>query len=276
MIGEAKITQTQLDNQSTKPAEMCATFYPYVRDQVLEAHRWNFAEKHRLLDYTDDFGIYPDDGTDNDVLTITDITSAAPPVVTVTSHPYVTGNLIYIYDVSGMTEVNGKVFEITKADANSFQLTDVDGTKYTTYVSGGSCIRKEVAIKYSSGYTYDCPSDCISPIRLDDGTDGPGPDFIFISNSDNKRILTMQKDAVLIYTAQVTDADVYPSRFINAFSAALAMKLVIPLKKKGVDLDKISSFYQFYITQGMLTDYREVRKSPDTKDSWITDAGFTQ
>jgi len=276
MLGETIITQAQLDAESTKTAKLCATFYPYVRDQVLEAHHWNFSEKHMLLDYTDDFGIYPNDGASNDILTITAITQAAPPVVSVASHPYATGNLIYIYDVVGMTEVNGKVFDITKVDGGSFSLTGVDGSKYTAYVSGGSCIRKEVATKYANGYTYDVPSDCLKPIRIDDGTDGPGPDFITIGVSPNQRILTTVADAVLIYSSQVTDPDLYNSRFINAFSAALAAKLVIPLKKKATDIDKMLGFYQLYLSQGQVADYRETKKSVDTKDSWITDSGISQ
>lgn len=276
MLGESSITQDQLDNSSTKGAELCATFYPYVLDQVLDSHPWNFAEKHRLLDYTDDFGIYPNDGTDNDLLTITGITAADPPVVSVASHPYETGNLIYISDVSGMTEVNVKVFEITKIDAGSFSLIGVDGTKYTAYVSGGKCIRKEVAMKYSGGYTYDCPSDCIRSIRIDDGTNGPGPDFIVIGVSPNQRILTTQKDAVLIYTSQVTDADLYPSRFINVMAAALAMKLVIPLKKKSTDLKSITAFYQFHFSQGALMDFREIKQTTNNTDPWISSGGFNQ
>ena len=276
LLGEGKITQGELDGESTKPARLCAQFFPYARNHVLEKHNWGFAEKHRLLDYTDDFGIYPDDGTDNDVETITDITSAAPPVVTVTSHPYVTGNLVKIYDVSGMTEVNEKIYEVTKVDANTFSLTDIDGTKYTTYTSGGKCIRMEVASKYAQGYTYDVPSDCLVPIRIDDGGPGPGPEFITISADVNARILTTVEDAVLIYTAKITDADIWPTKFINCVAAFLAILLAVPLKKKAADVKQASSLFAEYFGIGTVADSRGSITTPNTDDSWLSDAGLMQ
>jgi hypothetical protein len=65
-------------------------------------------------------------------------TAANPVVVTVTAHGYVTGDLVLLRAMDEMTEVNGRVFQITKVDANSFQLDEEDGSGYTAESTGGT------------------------------------------------------------------------------------------------------------------------------------------
>lgn len=80
--------------------------------------------------------------------TITGITQANPAVVTVTAHGRTTGDEVFIDNVAGMTEVNGKSYVITVLTANTFSLATADGaatpinsTGYTTYTSGGAISR---------------------------------------------------------------------------------------------------------------------------------------
>lgn len=75
--------------------------------------------------------------------TITAISKANPASVTSNAHGRVAGEEVYIDDVVGMTEVNGKFFTIRSATTNAFTLEDefgnaIDSTGYTTYVSGGT------------------------------------------------------------------------------------------------------------------------------------------
>ena len=80
-------------------------------------------------------------------VTITGITQANPGVVTAASHGYSNGDTVYITGVSGMTQVNGKVFRVAGVTANTFQLTadqtgsNVNTTSYTAYTSGGTVAR---------------------------------------------------------------------------------------------------------------------------------------
>ena len=70
--------------------------------------------------------------------TITAITQANPGAVTCSgAHGFSTGDLIYIYGVLGMTQVNGVLFSITSTGANTFTL-GVDTTAYTAYSSAGT------------------------------------------------------------------------------------------------------------------------------------------
>lgn len=73
--------------------------------------------------------------------TITGATQANPVVVTINSHPYVNGDQVYISDVGGMTELNGKFYTVANKATNTFELSGVDGTGYTAYDTGGTAQR---------------------------------------------------------------------------------------------------------------------------------------
>lgn len=71
--------------------------------------------------------------------TITGITQANPAVVTTSgAHGFSTGQLIYIYSVGGMTQVNGRLFTVTVLTGTTFQLVGTDSTGYSAYTSGGT------------------------------------------------------------------------------------------------------------------------------------------
>lgn len=66
---------------------------------------------------------------------------ANPVVITSNAHGFVTGDRVWISGVSGMTQLNKKVYTVTLVNANSFRLTGVNGSSYKNYSSGG-IIRK--------------------------------------------------------------------------------------------------------------------------------------
>ncbi len=77
-------------------------------------------------------------------LTITNATQTTPVVVTYTGTDPSNGDHVDISGVVGMTELNGRRFKVSNVNggANTFELetvdgTDVPGTSYTGYISGG-------------------------------------------------------------------------------------------------------------------------------------------
>ena len=69
---------------------------------------------------------------------IADVTQANPgSVTTQTAHGLSTGNVVYITNVQGMTELNGNSYTITVTSTTTFTL-GVDTTSFTAYVSGGT------------------------------------------------------------------------------------------------------------------------------------------
>jgi hypothetical protein len=83
---------------------------------------------------------------------ITGITKANPAVVTYTgSDTYANGDRVIIDGVVGMTEVNNREFTVAGVNtgANTFELTGLDSTAFTTYSSGGTISEVyEVAMPY--------------------------------------------------------------------------------------------------------------------------------
>lgn len=72
------------------------------------------------------------------------ITNATQGVITSTSHGLATGDEIYVSDVGGMTELNGRRFYVDVINVDTFGLVDVfsdeevDTTSYTPFSGGGT------------------------------------------------------------------------------------------------------------------------------------------
>jgi hypothetical protein len=78
--------------------------------------------------------------------TITGATAANPVVLTINAHGYSNGDDFECSGVVGMTQLNGRRFRVANKAANTVELTDqhgtnIDGTAYTAYTSGGSANR---------------------------------------------------------------------------------------------------------------------------------------
>ena len=81
---------------------------------------------------------------------ITAITQANPAVVTAASHGLSNGDRVFIASVAGMTEVNNKEFTVAGATTNTFQLSGIDSSAFTAYLSGGTVGKiVEVTTTYS-------------------------------------------------------------------------------------------------------------------------------
>ena len=87
---------------------------------------------------------------------ISAITKANPAVVTATSHGYSNGDHVWINDVVGMTEVNGRRYTIANVTTHTFELSGVNSTNYTTYSSGGTAAKVfEISTTYTSAQLFD-------------------------------------------------------------------------------------------------------------------------
>ena len=84
---------------------------------------------------------------------ISGITQANPAVVTAVSHGLEDGELVYIEDVVGMTEVNYTIFTVANKTANTFELSGVDSSAYTAYSSGGTTEQID-GDKYPAAVTF--------------------------------------------------------------------------------------------------------------------------
>lgn len=68
---------------------------------------------------------------------ITNATQSNPCQITSPGHSLITGTLIYIANVKGMTQLNAAIYSITVVDANNFTLDNTDSTGFSAYTNGG-------------------------------------------------------------------------------------------------------------------------------------------
>lgn len=72
---------------------------------------------------------------------ITAITAADPAVVSQTSHGYQTGDVVRLTGVTGMLQIAGMDFHVTRVDANSYQLTYLDASAFAAAATAGASRR---------------------------------------------------------------------------------------------------------------------------------------
>jgi len=68
---------------------------------------------------------------------ITFATKANSCQITSPDHSLITGTLIYIGNVQGMTQLNAALYTITVVDANNFTLDGTNSTGFSAYITGG-------------------------------------------------------------------------------------------------------------------------------------------
>lgn len=69
-------------------------------------------------------------------LTISAITKANPGVATSTAHGLLDGDYVYLNNVQGMYQVDGRVVRVAGKTTDTFQLEGVDTTSFGTFSSG--------------------------------------------------------------------------------------------------------------------------------------------
>jgi len=83
--------------------------------------------------------------------TITAISKANPCVVTTNADTFVTGDIVSIYAIVGMTELNNRVFKLTRTGAKTYSLATLDGTainstNFASWSSAGTVNHRGVTL----------------------------------------------------------------------------------------------------------------------------------
>lgn len=71
-------------------------------------------------------------------IAITGITQANPAVVTVTSNAFENGDVVYIENIVGMTELNDRQFTVANQATNTIELLGEDSSTFTAWSSAGT------------------------------------------------------------------------------------------------------------------------------------------
>ena len=263
-LGEAEINDI-ITSPSTPAEEILNDIYEIQRDLLLAGpriedvgpHDWTFAKRHIQLDLGAGF-----DTNEGEALTITDITQAAPPVVTLSATPTFDDNFnVLIYDVSGMTQINDRVVRAVSLDSGNkkFSCYGLDSSDWDAYTSGGKVIRHEVLDAYDGGWVYKVPADLIRPIRLerqDARWEIVGLAERGGSSYGYEMLLTDHEDAKMVYIAAVTDVATMSLEFCQAWAAKLAYETAIALTKKAADVETMYKLFLIDYRAAISTDSR--------------------
>ncbi len=134
----------------------------------------------------------------NAAVTITGVTQGSPGVATAAGHGFSDGDDVYIVDVVGMTELNGRWFTVANKDTNTFELTsqqtgvDIDTSGYSAYTSGGTV---------SSVYEIATPYDI--------------EDVAELQNVQSANVMTLVHPSYPPYKLSRTDHDAWTLAAIN-------------------------------------------------------------
>lgn len=214
-LGQKQISA--LDS-TTEHGRIFSLIYPEARDELLREVRPNFAKKRAIFHQVVD-----------SEKTITAATAASPVVVTSAAHGFSNDDQIAIYDVVGMTDLNGKMFIVQNVTATTFELTDlngsnVNGTDYDAYVSGGKCGVVSAAPQFGYSYRYLLPSDYILLLELN------GNECLRIPHSLEKgEILTDELELSARYIYQETDVTKFDKDFVKVLSYKMSAETALAI-----------------------------------------------
>lgn len=68
-------------------------------------------------------------------------TQTNTPTITANGHGFANNDWVYIWNVTGMKQINDLAFQVTNVTSNTFRLKGIDGTKYNKYTKNGSVIK---------------------------------------------------------------------------------------------------------------------------------------
>lgn len=125
-------------------------------------------------------------------------------------------------------------------------------------------------------YAYQYPTDCLVLRKIYDSTTETVSGFSKVEyeistneDLDRRVILTNKEEAVGIYTAAITDANLFDKLFIDALSYYLASKLTLPLRAKRDLSELMYRKYQIQMGKAQSTDSKEVYKKPNDESSFV-------
>lgn len=144
-------TQGKFESVAAIPGETATDVYVSVKREIngsVKRFIEIFAQRLVSSDPRDQHFVDCGLAYDNPIV-ITGASNASPVVITAASHGISDGDLVDIFDMVGMTELNGYRYRVTNATTNTFELmnmdddTPIDGAEYGVYKSGGM-VRKAI------------------------------------------------------------------------------------------------------------------------------------
>lgn len=122
-------------------------------------------------------------------------------------------------------------------------------------------------------YVYAWPSDCLAPRKLYDAAYVAGKDPLRyetgVNAALNRRvILTDEEDAELVYTAQLTNPNLYTAMMVDALGYRLASDLAVPLRSDSGLQKSLMNQFLMMISAAQRSAANSEEKPPQAKSSF--------
>ena len=214
-LGQKKLTA--IDTTTETGRKVDAVYEPAVYETLRDI-KPNFAKKRAIFHHTV-----------QSTKTITGATAADPVVITVAAHGLSNDDVIAIWDVGGMTDLNGKRYIIQDVTTNTFSLTDengnaIDGSEFDAYTSGGSCGLVSAAPEFGYAYRYTLPTDYVFLLYVN------GNDILSLDHSiENGEMLTDEAEIKAQYIYANTTVSNWDIDFLMLCSYKLASYLAMAI-----------------------------------------------
>lgn len=123
----------------------------------------------------------------------------------------------------------------------------------------------EVRSKWTYVYAY--PSDCINALYIYNSASNEDrnaiPYEIGVSVTKDKKVLmTNQQNAVLVYTADISNSTLFDTSFVDAFAWKLASELVQPLRSETQLFQVMLNIYKTKIAEAARNSMNEYERMP--------------
>ena len=117
-------------------------------------------------------------------------------------------------------------------------------------------------------YAYQYPADCIKARRIH--TLSPFPvDYAVVAapGLSDRLVVTNQADAILVYTAKLTDPNIFDPSFVVALSYKLAADLAQPLTKNLKLQEAMLGMYTVFLSRAKTVNSNEAEKTENRAQS---------
>lgn len=123
-------------------------------------------------------------------------------------------------------------------------------------------------VGYDFAYAY--PTDCLFAREIWQETEllAPTP-FEVVSGTSGRMVVTDEADAVLEYTARVTDSAQFDPLFVQALSYRLAAEIAMPITRSVTVAQAMLNLYRNSVAMATTIDGREGKTDPEHPNSYI-------
>ena len=256
-LGQKKITS--ITDTGDNIAVMCNDVYDSLRKKLLRKHAWPFANDFAILGHVVD-----------SEKTITAATKANPVVITTSAvHGLATDDIVSIYDIVGMVELNGRQFTVTVISTTTFSLQNEDGTDYEAYVSGGKT--GEVSVvgeELGYDYRYQLPSNYLDLVELNDQEPSVIPHKV-ASPSSAKELLTDENTANISYIRDESTTTLFDDTFVDLLATLIAATICFPITQSKTFSKEMKDTFKEELMEAKGISSKESGSPPDIKQEDI-------